>query len=175
MGQSHATDNAYTLFSDFAVNSWNGGYMGPYGNKNAITFTNPTWKAWPRFDALYGAHPSPYKGLGMDHFALMNLFVNQFVGAVMQQAMATGNMLLLLPFQNPAALLGDILAYDAFTPFYTHDGNGNRMDIIGSDTSKLSTETTYELGYSNTVGKFSFSVDVYNIRKTNMEIGRAHV
>ena len=172
MSQSHATDNAYTLFSDFAANSWDGGYMGPYGNKNAITFTNPTWKPWSTFDALYGVHPGPYKGLGMDHFALMNLFVNQFVGAVMQQAMATGNMLLLLPFQNPAALLGDILAYDAFTPFYTHDGNGNRMDIMDSDSSKLSTETTYELGYSNTVGKFSFAVDIYNIRKTNMVTAR---
>ena len=172
MGQSHATDNAYTLFSDFAVNSWNGGYMGPYGNKNAITFTNPTWKPWPIFDTLYGAHPSPYKGLGMDHFALMNLFAGPFINSVMQQAMATGNMLLLLPFQNPAALLGDILAYDAYTPFYTHDGNGNRMDLMDSNSSKLSTETTYELGYSNTVGKFSFSVDVYNIRKTNMVVGQ---
>ncbi|MAV13794.1 MAG: hypothetical protein CMC28_02415 [Flavobacteriaceae bacterium] len=172
MSQSHATDNAYTLFGDFAVNSWDGGYMGPYGNKNAITFTNPTWKPWPTFDALYGAHPSPYNGLGMDHFAMMNLFASQYIGAVAQQAMATGNMLLLLPFQNPAALLGDILAYNAYTPFYTHDGNGNRMDIMNADSSKLSTETTYELGYNNTLGKFSFSVDIYNIRKTNMVVAQ---
>jgi len=168
MGQSHATDNAYTLFSDFAAMSWDGGSLGPYGNKNAITFTNPTWKPWSMFDPLYNAHPGPYKGLGIDHFALMQLFVNQYVGAIMQQAMATGNMLLLLPFQNPTALFGSILAYDAFTPFYTHDGNGNRMDIMDSDSSKLSTETTYELGYNNTIGKFSFAVDIYNIRKTNM-------
>ena len=40
------------------------------------------------------------------------------------------------------------------------------MDLKGSDTSQLSTETTYELGYSNTIGdKFSYSVDVYNIQK----------
>ena len=168
MGQSHSTDNAYTLFSDFAAMSWDGGSMGPYGNKNAITFTNPTWKPWSVFDPLYNAHPGPYKGLGIDHFALMQLFANQYVGAIIQQAMATGNMLLLLPFQNPAALFGNILAYDAFTPFYTHDGNGNRMDIMDSDSSKLSTETTYELGYSNTIGKFSFAIDIYNIRKTNM-------
>ncbi len=52
--------------------------------------------------------------------------------------------------------------------YYTHDGNGNQNGYNGNDSSKLSTETTYELGYSNTIGKFSFAVDIYNIRKTNM-------
>ena len=43
------------------------------------------------------------------------------------------------------------------------------MDLKGNDTSQLSTETTYELGYSNTIGdKFSYSVDVYNIKKNNI-------
>jgi iron complex outermembrane receptor protein len=42
-------------------------------------------------------------------------------------------------------------------------------DLSGSDKSQLSTETTYELGYSNKIGdKFSFSVDLYNIRKQNI-------
>ena len=45
MSQSSVADNAYTLFSDFSMGDFpNGtGYTGPYGNKNALTFNNPTW------------------------------------------------------------------------------------------------------------------------------------
>ena len=51
-----------------------------------------------------------------------------------------------------------------YTMFDLNDG-----DLSGSDKSQLSTETTYELGYSNKIGdKFSFSVDLYNIRKQNI-------
>ena len=172
MSQSNNPDDAYTLFSDFAIQSLgtDGSYMGPYGNKRALTFNNPTWRPWPSLEGFVNLHPTPRLDiLGISHFHVMLGVLQPFAQTMIQTAMATGNMLLLYPVQNIELVIGSMLSGADYTDFILHDGLGNPMDLKGSDTSQLSTETTYELGYSNTIGdKFSYSVDVYNIQKNNI-------
>ena len=73
MSQSSVADNAYTLFSDFSIGDFpNGnGYSGPYGNKNAITFNNPTWTGNQAVSLVNSLNPLGinFSVLGMDHFS----------------------------------------------------------------------------------------------------------
>ena len=86
MSQSSVADNAYTLFSDFPAASFQDGYLGPMGNKNAITFNNPTWQ--PGFVALEGLnafHPAiDYSVLGLDHFSAYLLLAGNLGPFLMQ-------------------------------------------------------------------------------------------
>ncbi len=171
VGQSHATDNAYTLFTDFPAFQWDGGYMGPYGNKNALTFNNPTWKPWAPFEGFVNLHPNPRLDiLGISHFHVMLGIAQGYATTILNQAFSTGQLALLLPVLSIENTIMAMLGGGVYTDFYFHNGDGTPLDgLKGNDTSKLSTETTYELGYSNNIGdNFSFSVDVYNIRKTNL-------
>ena len=69
------------------------------GNKNAITFNNPTWQ--PGFAALGGLnafHPAiNYSVLGLDHFSAYLLLANNMVPLLLQNFAATGNQLWLVP------------------------------------------------------------------------------
>lgn len=172
MSQSNNPDDAYTLFSDFSAQSLgsNGSYMGPYGNKRALTFNNPTWKPWSNLEGFVALHPTPRLDiLGISHFHVMMGIAQGYATSVLTQAITTGNLFLAAPLSDLGGIAMDMLSGSRYTDFYFHDGNGNPMDLKGSDTSQLSTETTYELGYSNTIGdKFSYSVDVYNIKKNNI-------
>ncbi len=171
MSQSNNADDAYTLFSDFAAASLNdGSYMGPYGNKSALTFNNPTWRPWPQLEGFVNLHPTPRLDiLGISHFHVMMGIADGYANSILTQAFSTGNLILLAPVLTIENIIMDMLSDGSYTDFYFHDGNGNPMDLKGNDTSQLSTETTYELGYSNTIGeKFSYSVDVYNIKKNNI-------
>lgn len=167
MSQSSIADNAYTLFSDFPGASFQGGYLGPMGNKNAITFNNPTWQ--PGFAALGGLnafHPAiDYSVLGLDHFSAYLLLANNMVPILSQNFAATGNQLWLVP--GGSTFIANMLSNGGAE--YTMFDLNNPSDLSGSDVSQLSTETTYELGYNGKIGdKFKFSVDVYNIRKQNV-------
>ena len=83
----------------------------------------------------------------------------------MQNFMATGNQLWLVP--GGGTFIGNMLSNGGAE--YTMFDLNNPSDLSDSDKSVLSTETTYELGYSGKIGnKLSFSVDVYNIRKQNV-------
>ena len=170
MSQSHNTDNAYTLFSDYAVASWNGGYMGPFGNASKLSFNNPSWRPFAQISPAVNANPAAnFNVLGMDHFSTFLILSGNLVDYISGQFMATGDTLW-LGMASPS-FLNTILAVGGaqYTEFDLLDMNGNLMDLVDSDKSQLSTETTYEVGYSNTIGdKFSFSVDVYNIRKQNI-------
>ena len=172
MSQSNNPDDAYTLFSDFSAQSLgsNGSYMGPYGNKRALTFNNPTWRPWPQLEGFVNLHPTPRLDiLGISHFHVMMGIAQGYASSILTQAFSTGNLALLVPVLTIEDIIMDFLSDGNYTDFYFHDGNGNPMDLKGNDTSQLSTETTYELGYSNTIGeKFSYSVDVYNIQKNNI-------
>ena len=167
MSQSSVADNAYTLFSDFPGAYFQDGYLGPMGNKNAITFNNPTWQ--PGFVALEGLnafHPAiDYSVLGLDHFSAYLLLAGNLGPFLMQNFMATGNPLWLVP--GGGTFIGNMLSNGGAE--YTMFDLNNPSNLSDSDKSVLSTETTYELGYSGKIGnKLSFSVDVYNIRKQNV-------
>ena len=165
MSQSHNTDNAYTLFSDYAVASWDGGYMGPFGNASKLSFNNPSWRPFAQISPAVNSNPAAnFNVLGMDHFSTFLILSGNLVDYISGQFMATGDTLW-LGMASPS-FLNTILAVGGaqYTEFDLLDMNGNLMDLVDSDKSQLSTETTYEVGYSNTIGvKFSFSVDVYNI------------
>ena len=110
MSQSSVADNAYTLFSDFPAASFQDGYLGPMGNKNAITFNNPTWQ--PGFVALEGLnafHPAiDYSVLGLDHFSAYLLLAGNLGPFLMQNFMATGNQLWLVP--GGGTFIGNMLS-----------------------------------------------------------------
>ena len=167
MSQSSIADNAYTLFSDFSMGDFpNGtGYTGPYGNKNALTFNNPTWTGNQIVSQVNANNPLGinFGVLGMDHFSAYIALAPSVIPFATQQFLSTGNSLWIVPLLPGFATLMSSVGSVEYTMF---DLNG---DLSGSDKSQLSTETTYELGYSNKIGdKFSFSVDLYNIRKQNI-------
>ena len=170
MSQSHNTDNAYTLFSDYAASSWDGGYMGPYGNAGQLTFSNPTWRPWGNLSEAVNANPAAnFNVLGMDHFSVFLMLSSNIVDYIVGQFLATGDTLW-LGMASPSFITNMLSVGGAsYTEFDLVDMAGNPMNMQDSDKTQLSTETTYELGYSNSIGdKFSFSVDVYNIRKQNI-------
>ena len=86
MSQSHNTDNAYTLFSDYAAASWDGGYMGPYGNAGQLTFNNPTWRPWGFLSEAVNVNPAAnFNVLGMDHFSVFLMLSSNIVDYIVGQ------------------------------------------------------------------------------------------
>ena len=171
MSQSNNPDDAYTLFSDFAAQSLgnDGSYMGPYGNKRALTFNNPTWRPWPQLEGFVNLHPTPRLDiLGISHFHVMLGILQGYCSNYDSNCDGYWKHVVSISSSKYRTIIG-YAKWSYYTDFILHDGLGNPMDLKGSDTSQLSTETTYELGYSNTIGdKFSYSVDVYNIQKNNI-------
>ena len=98
MSQSNNADDAYTLFSDFAAASLNdGSYMGPYGNKSALTFNNPTWRPWPQLEGFVNLHPTPRLDiLGISHFHVMMGIADGYANSILTQAFSTEVLIFLL-------------------------------------------------------------------------------
>ena len=157
--RANIADDAQTLFIDR-----NFGPTWLVGNSVQQTFSDNPVVNWriPGYAQLSAANPFHSSGMFLD---LDTMYLGAMLGGQFNAFIGTPFQLF-LPYLTSSSTFQ---ALAALNPIATPVLNRNQ-DLDSSDLSKISTETTFEFGYSGKAGKkFSFSVDIYKTRKENFK------